>query len=235
MTHSEKADATITTAALSAAGAAIIPVPVADVVVISGVQLAMVGTISSIYGKVVDKNTLKGLAGVCLGANVGMWIWSLVKTIPGLGTVTGAIGQMAIASAVTVAIGKAFKYLCEHNRPFTTQEMKSAGRATRDEVSRTNATLKAQLEKTERYRQRINFHAVPDEFLRTTTLHFDLSGMVPGKLEVFDVNRNIVFSKNVYDNSNQIIVDLTSYPSGKYDAQLSLSGLAPYHAIITKK
>jgi uncharacterized protein (DUF697 family) len=49
MENDSKADAIITTASLSAVGAALIPVPIADTIMITGIQITMLISISTIY------------------------------------------------------------------------------------------------------------------------------------------------------------------------------------------
>lgn len=84
------------------------PVPIADLPIITGLQLSMIGTIAMISGKKLNKKTLIEFLGA-MGVNVGVGVAlrtisrQLVKLIPGAGSVISA----GIASAGTYALCEA--------------------------------------------------------------------------------------------------------------------------------
>jgi uncharacterized protein (DUF697 family) len=94
-----------------AATAGAVPVPVADLVMIAGIQTSMLNQLARLYGQPLDSAHMKELAGA-LGAGLmarsaGR---SLIKLIPVVGTVLGAVSGAALAGASTYALGRAFCY-----------------------------------------------------------------------------------------------------------------------------
>ncbi len=101
----------IAAAAVSAAGAAAIPVPVGTAAVLAPIQLGMMGQVARMYGL-----SLKGV----LGGGTALFQFalqltgraaaaSLIKFIPGMGSVINA----TVASAWTYAAGEAWLFLCD--------------------------------------------------------------------------------------------------------------------------
>lgn len=94
-------------------GLGFIPVPVLDVASISSAQYAMIRDIAEIYGyestkertRVIVSSVLGGSLPTVLAAAGGA---SLVKSIPFVGTIAGAVLVPALASAVTIALGRVF-------------------------------------------------------------------------------------------------------------------------------
>jgi len=120
----ECSDNCIKVAVPLAIGAAVIPIPIADALAISSIQVGMIVAISKCYGRFLDQNTIKGLMGAFAGSTVGLWAWSLIKTIPGLGTTAGIIGQMILAGTITAAIGYAFQYVYENQLELNHKNLK---------------------------------------------------------------------------------------------------------------
>ena len=95
-----KARTIIATAAAAAAGAGAVPIPLSDAAVIVPVQVTMIASLAALYGlkdEAIKQSTLPfvaKIAGVFLAA-------SLLKMIPGLGSVVNA----AVASTLTGAMG----------------------------------------------------------------------------------------------------------------------------------
>lgn len=94
-------------------GLGFIPVPVLDIASISSAQYAMIRDIAEIYGyestrertRVIVSSILGGTLPTALAAAGG---GSLVKSIPFVGTIAGVILVPALASAVTIALGRVF-------------------------------------------------------------------------------------------------------------------------------
>lgn len=88
-----------------AMGAALIPVPGADLLAVSAVQLNMLRQIAKLYNvgfmDVLGRNIISAIVGSSL-ARIGA---SLVKAIPGVGTVIGELSQPILAGASTYALG----------------------------------------------------------------------------------------------------------------------------------
>ncbi|GAK50299.1 GTP-binding protein HSR1-related protein [Candidatus Moduliflexus flocculans] len=90
--------------AMICASVAAIPIPIADIVVLTPIQIAMVTTIGYFYGIEITKERVVELMGT-LGAGVGLReaARQLVKLIPGYGSFVSA----SVAFTGTVALGEA--------------------------------------------------------------------------------------------------------------------------------
>jgi uncharacterized protein (DUF697 family) len=102
--------------ALYSGAAGLIPVPVVDVAAVGGVQLQMLRRLSEIYGVPFSDNRGKSIiaslagalipAGTATGTAVG--VGSMLKGLPGIGTLIGAVTMPAFSAGATYAIGKLF-------------------------------------------------------------------------------------------------------------------------------
>jgi uncharacterized protein (DUF697 family) len=98
-----------------AASAGAVPLPVVDLVLLSGVQSRMIYHLARLYGQPMDgKRFLEIASGMGLGAAARqatrMTVVELLKMIPIVGSVVGAVAGAALAWASTYALGKAFCY-----------------------------------------------------------------------------------------------------------------------------
>lgn len=95
------------------AGAALIPVPVADMLAVSGAQLKMLAEISKIYGIPFEKSRVQAVVGSLIGYvlpytfSVGL-IGSLLKALPGVGVLVGVPSFAFFAAAYAWALGRVF-------------------------------------------------------------------------------------------------------------------------------
>ncbi|GAA2239984.1 GTP-binding protein [Rarobacter faecitabidus] len=101
----------IAQASSAAAAAAAIPVPVADAAVLAPIQLAMMGRLAAIYDlefkSMLSESALAQLSTQLTGQALAR---SLIKVVPGVGSVVNA----TVAAALTAAAGTAWLRLCEH-------------------------------------------------------------------------------------------------------------------------
>jgi uncharacterized protein (DUF697 family) len=109
MTHEEKrakASEIIKNHVGFSLGAALIPMPGADLLAVSAVQLNMLRSLAKIYGvgfmDTLGKNIISAVAGGS-AARLGA---SLVKAIPGVGTIVGVLSMPALSGASTYALGR---------------------------------------------------------------------------------------------------------------------------------
>ncbi|MBR1704955.1 MAG: 50S ribosome-binding GTPase [Clostridia bacterium] len=110
---------TAVAAATSAAfGEGFMPVPFADSALLIPTQIAMIGSITAIFGLEVNKSILVTFAGAMLGTSgatlAGKAISSsLMKLIPGAGTVLGGTISGSTAAVITTTLGEAYILLME--------------------------------------------------------------------------------------------------------------------------
>lgn len=101
---------------LYAGAAGLIPVPIADVAVVGGVQLQMLRRLSEIYGVPFSENRGKSIIASFAGAlipasgatSTAIGVGSLLKSLPGVGTLAGAVSMPVFSAGATYAIGKLF-------------------------------------------------------------------------------------------------------------------------------
>jgi uncharacterized protein (DUF697 family) len=109
--QSSRADSAIKNHVIWSMGAGLIPIPIADFFAVAAVQVDMIRTISHVYGidfkesegkAIISALTSSGLSR--LGAN------TLVKLIPGIGSVLGGLSMSVVSGASTYAVGQVFKH-----------------------------------------------------------------------------------------------------------------------------
>jgi uncharacterized protein (DUF697 family) len=98
--------------AIYAGAAGIIPIPFVDLATVGGVQIQMLRRLSQIYDLPFSENRGKtliaALAGAVIPATSAAGAFSLVKSVPLFGMLTGAIAMPALSAGATYAIGMAF-------------------------------------------------------------------------------------------------------------------------------
>lgn len=108
--------------AVVSAGVGAIPVPIADIFVLTPLQLSMVATIGYFHGVAVSKErTLELLSTVGAGVGLREAARQLVKLIPGYGSAISA----AIAFAGTVALGEVANVWFERRMRVDADELKT--------------------------------------------------------------------------------------------------------------
>lgn len=115
----KRAHAAVAAAVAAAFGEGFAPVPFADAAMLIPTQVAMIATITAIFGLDVDKSVLTGFVSSALGSGgatiLGRSIaTSLLKLVPNPGTlVVGGSISGATAGLVTTALGEAYILLME--------------------------------------------------------------------------------------------------------------------------
>ncbi|OGQ21675.1 MAG: hypothetical protein A2138_13405 [Deltaproteobacteria bacterium RBG_16_71_12] len=112
--------------AVAAAAVTIQPFPVADVLLLSPIQIGMVQAIGRIHGRTLDKKTvleiLSTVGASILAQNV---IMAAAKLIPVLGSVVA----MSMGYALTYAIGEVSDLYFKHGSALSSSELKSRFRS----------------------------------------------------------------------------------------------------------
>jgi len=112
--HAASADKIIKKYTLWAMGFGIIPVPILDLVTVTGVQLKMVADLAEYYHQEFSQSWGKASIGALVGGISATGLaygtfGSLVKAIPGVGTLFGMVAVPAMAGATTYAVGRVFQ------------------------------------------------------------------------------------------------------------------------------
>jgi uncharacterized protein (DUF697 family) len=108
----ERASQLVDRFSLWSGAAGLIPVPLVDMAAVGGVQLYMLRRLSDIYeipfSENRGKSVITSLAGALAPASVATATGSLIKGLPGIGTVIGALTMPIASAGATWVIGKVF-------------------------------------------------------------------------------------------------------------------------------
>jgi uncharacterized protein (DUF697 family) len=115
-TRDELASQLVDRFSLWSGAAGLIPIPLVDVVAVGGVQLQMLRRLSEMYGVPFSDNRGKSILASFAGSvfpastatTAAMGFGSLVKGLPGLGTIVGALTMPVVSAGATWVIGKVF-------------------------------------------------------------------------------------------------------------------------------
>ena len=109
MTQEQQADAIIRNHMVYSAGAAMIPIPIGDVLAVTMLQLEMVAKLAEVYDQrfspTLGRSIITSLTGTVI-ARLGA---SAAKAIPVIGSLVGSFAQVGLAGASTFAVGELFK------------------------------------------------------------------------------------------------------------------------------
>ena len=103
---SEKANRIIQAHVLYSMGAGAIPIPLLDLTAVTAVQMAMIRQLCDLHDKDYSEVTGKALVASLTGSAFARYGASLIKTIPGLGSLLGGISMVALSGASTYAVGQ---------------------------------------------------------------------------------------------------------------------------------
>lgn len=97
---------------LISAGFGAVPVPIVDLIGLTGTQLNMLKELSSIYNQdfthEIAKKSIMSLAGGSLAIPISAGLSSLIKSIPIVGQTAGVISVATVGAASTYAVGEVF-------------------------------------------------------------------------------------------------------------------------------
>lgn len=88
--------------------AGLIPIPGADLAAVTGVQINMLRQLAELYDVQFMDNIGKNIITAIVGSGIARVGASLVKAIPGVGTLIGEVGMAAFSAASTYGLGKVF-------------------------------------------------------------------------------------------------------------------------------
>ncbi len=108
----EGADTTLRNHVLGALGVGLIPIPIVDIVALTGIQLNLLRKLAAEYDVPFSEDLVKNILGSLIGGSIPVLFarsfFSLVKGIPLIGHTTGALTMPVLAGASTYAVGKVF-------------------------------------------------------------------------------------------------------------------------------
>lgn len=109
----EQAHQIVAASALAAAAAGATPIPFSDAIVLVPIQVGMIVGVSAVFGLDISKASISSLLSSIVGASSATVIGrtlvvNALKLIPGAGSVVGGAISATTASALTLALGKAY-------------------------------------------------------------------------------------------------------------------------------
>ena len=112
----------------SMAGGAI-PIPIVDLAAVTAVQLDMLKQLAATYDVRLDAKSTRAfvtsLTSTLAGATLARVGASLMKIVPGVGTLAGGATQVVVTGASTYAVGNLFKRLFKENRSIDDLDVQS--------------------------------------------------------------------------------------------------------------
>jgi uncharacterized protein (DUF697 family) len=97
---------------IASVGVGAVPLPLVDAAGLVAIQIRLIRQLSTLYGhsfsEQVVRSSIVSLLGGTLSVGYGMAAGSLLKMVPGLGTVLGSLGLPVIAGATTYALGRVY-------------------------------------------------------------------------------------------------------------------------------
>jgi len=123
-TRTQKASVIVRNYSLAALAVGLIPFPWIDLAALTAVQLKMLHSLANQYNtpfsKDIGKAAITALVGGVLPVEGAASLASLVKIVPGVGQVAGAVSLSILGAAATYAVGKVFMQHFESGGTFLT-------------------------------------------------------------------------------------------------------------------
>lgn len=113
MSQDVRATSVIRKYAALTAGAGLIPVPYVDFAAIAGLEYKMLADLAAVYGVQFEADRVRPIVAALMGAyfskRLGLGIGSsMLKSIPFVGALAGAVSVPVMAAGLTWAIGRVF-------------------------------------------------------------------------------------------------------------------------------
>ena len=106
MSKSEEAEKIIRTHVLWSVGAGLMPVPLFDIAAVTAVQMDMLKQLAELHEVDFSKSTGKTFVSALTGSTFARIGASVIKSVPGIGTVIGGLSMSVLSGASTYAVGQ---------------------------------------------------------------------------------------------------------------------------------
>ncbi len=107
--RADEANSIIKNHMIWAMGAGLIPVPIADLVAVSAIQLDMIRQLAKLYEIDFKQSEGKAYVTTLTGSGLARLGARAIKFIPGIGSVLGGVTMAALSGASSYALGEVFK------------------------------------------------------------------------------------------------------------------------------
>lgn len=129
MSRLSEANAIIRSHVLWAIGGGLIPIPLVDFAAVTAIQLEMLQQLAALYGVDYSKDTAKAFVSALTGTTIARIGASMLKAIPGLGSVIGGASMSVMSGASTYAVGQVAISMFSASRDFNdlnTEDLQNA-------------------------------------------------------------------------------------------------------------
>jgi uncharacterized protein (DUF697 family) len=106
MSQSQQADAIIRSHVLWAMGGGLIPIPLVDFAAVTAIQLELIKQLAELYGVDYSRSSGKTFVSALTGTTIASLGASLIKAIPGFGSILGGATMSLTSGASTYAVGQ---------------------------------------------------------------------------------------------------------------------------------
>ncbi|MCB9274844.1 MAG: DUF697 domain-containing protein [Lewinellaceae bacterium] len=89
-------------------GAGLVPIPILDIAAVTAVQLDMVKNLAQLYGADYSGDFARNLLTTLTGSTLARIGASMIKALPGIGTLLGGVSMSIMSGASTYAVGQTF-------------------------------------------------------------------------------------------------------------------------------
>jgi uncharacterized protein (DUF697 family) len=114
-------------------GAGLVPVPIADFVAVTAIQLDLIKQLCTLHGVTYEEGTGKIWVGALTGGALARIGASALKAIPGIGTVLGGLSMSIASGASTYAVGQVVKAHLAAGGSMSNLDVEQARRKYQDE------------------------------------------------------------------------------------------------------
>lgn len=129
MNRLTQANAIIRSHVLWAIGGGLIPIPLVDFAAVTAIQLEMLQQLAALYEVDYSKDTAKAFVSALTGTTIARIGASVLKAIPGLGSIIGGASMSVMSGASTYAVGKVAISMFSASRGFNdlnTEDLQNA-------------------------------------------------------------------------------------------------------------
>jgi uncharacterized protein (DUF697 family) len=106
MSKQTEAERIIRSHVIWAMGAGLIPIPILDIAAVAGIQLDLLKQLAALHGQSLSNSQGKAFVSALTGSTFAAIGSSMIKAIPGIGTVLGGVSMAITSGASTYAVGQ---------------------------------------------------------------------------------------------------------------------------------
>lgn len=106
--QSQRAQEIVKNHVLISMGAGLVPIPILDIAAVTAVQLDMVKNLARLYGADYSGDFAENLLTTLTGSTLARIGASMIKIIPGVGSLLGGVSMSIMSGASTYAVGQVF-------------------------------------------------------------------------------------------------------------------------------